>query len=212
MRVYKNEITVYRGETFTITKRIENRDGSPYIVSSEMVNPHWLLTVSNSRYNQQNRYVLNKWLSLKNHPRFKITKPISVNKIPTEDDYESYESFDEMPLPAGYEGDETTEYANVAVFYQEDARGNRVYKYWKYNNQDAGNYEGYWEDYSCIISTTFTSDITSKWIEQTYYYGILLVSGEMNDDSDKPISLDLTFPILGPTKLTVQSNLKGAMM
>lgn len=239
MQVHNNVITVTRGETFTVSKIIKNRDYSPYIVSSKLANPYWLLTVTSSRYNQANRYVLNKWLNLVNFPRFEITKAQPI---------ESDLTFETAQLPAGYEGDETSGYANIAVFYRE-VLGEREYKYWVYDNTDEGDYSGRWEDYECKLSTLFQSQITSKWSEQTYLYSIYLVSGnslkeyltsaceklniEMIDDisymyeqiklvdetylegiSDlnKPlISIDATYTILEPTTLNVKSNAKGVM-
>ena len=39
MKVFNNEITIHRGETFSMDKVIQNKDGSPYIVSNRLVNP-----------------------------------------------------------------------------------------------------------------------------------------------------------------------------
>lgn len=171
MQVRNNEITVFRGETWTMSKIIQNKDGSPYIINSRLKNPYWLITVSSSRYEQPNRYVLNKWLELKDFPRFEITQPVNLKSINS--DY----TFENTNVPAGYEGNETSGYANIAIFYEKDSNGVISYKYWEYINNIEGNYEGQWVDYRCPIITTFSSDITSKWIEQNYYYGILLVDG-----------------------------------
>lgn len=239
MKVFKNELIVHRNETFSISKIIQNRDGSPYIISSELTNPYWLITVANSLYEQDGRYIYNKWLNLKNFLRFYYTKPVDLNSL-------GYDDWNAV-LPAGYEGDETSGYANIAVFYLSD-NDIRNYRYWVYDNTESGDYAGHWEDYDCKLLTTFTSDITSQWSEQTYYYGILLVSGEsvkeylvetciklnlsvedniynMYDsiknidssllekvDLNKPITnYDVVYPILEPTKILVQSNLKGGM-
>lgn len=235
MKVHRNEIIVYRNETFTMNKDIQNRDGSPYIISSRLTNPYFLITVSNSRYGQNNRYVHNKWLNLKDTPRFEITRPVNLSEI-------GYDEFED--LPAGYEGDETLGYANKAVFTD-----GTNYKYWKYNTATPDLYDGEWVDYKCTIHTSYSSQITSQWSEQTYQYGILLVSGESTidnlnaiatslriDNSDDQIKLyetlfdidptlvahikspdrpivefDEVRSILPPTKLFVQSNMKGMM-
>ena len=73
MQLKGNEMTVTRGETFTIDRTIVNRDGSPFVISSEWNNPYILITVSSSSYNQENRYVLNVWLSLKDVHTFHNT-------------------------------------------------------------------------------------------------------------------------------------------
>lgn len=64
MKVFNNEITIHRGETFSMDKVIQNKDGSPYIVSSRLANPCVLIAVSTTRYAQDERYKLNKWLRL----------------------------------------------------------------------------------------------------------------------------------------------------
>lgn len=235
MQVHNNEITVHRGETFTVSKIIRNRDHSPYIVSSKLANPHWLLTVTSSRYNQANRYVLNKWLNLEDVPRFEFTKPKSI---------EDGLTFETAPLPAGYEGDETSGYANVAVFTD----GNK-YKYWVYNNADKNDYSGHWEDYECKFTTLFGNDVTSEWSEQTYLYSIFLVSGNSTyeylkttcemlgititedvvsmyneiskimpslvsgiENPERPIiKCDVVYPILANTKINVKTTTKGVI-
>lgn len=83
MQLKGNEMTVTRGETFTIDRTIVNRDGSPFVISSEWNNPYILITVSSSSYNQENRYVLNVWLSLKDVPVFHNT---TILEAKTEDD------------------------------------------------------------------------------------------------------------------------------
>lgn len=83
MQLKGNEMTVTRGETFTIDRTIVNRDGSPFVISSEWNNPYILITVSSSSYNQENRYVLNAWLSLKDVPAFHNT---TILEAKTEDD------------------------------------------------------------------------------------------------------------------------------
>lgn len=238
MQTHNNDLYVTRNETFTIRKRIENRNGSPYIISSELNNPYWLIAVTNSKYGQANRYVYNKWLNLKNELRFKITRPVNVSEL-------GYEDFLDMPLPDGFEGDETSGYAGIAVF-----TNGIKYMYWQYENDDADDFNGTWEEYKCYITTTFNSVVTSKWIEQVYYYTIQLVSGESTldnlnviaeslgiehsddvpylynkiqeinpellshiEDVGRPIvNFDAVYNILSPKKIYVNSNTKGAMI
>lgn len=201
MLIHKNEIEVYAGENWTMSKLIENRDGSPYIISSELLNPYWLVTISSSLYNQKNRYILNKWLSLNDFPRFKNTTPVELKSIdPTY-------TFENADIPSGYEGDETSGYANEAIFYEKDQNSVIRYKYFEYDNNEEGNYSGEWVDYKCPIITSFTSDITSEWREGNYVYSIQLVGGVAGEDIDRPIIIDTRYPILNPTKLTVKINL-----
>lgn len=227
MKTYNNEIVVRRNETFSIDKYIVNRDGSPYIVSSRIENPYFLLTVTSSKYEQTDRYVLNKWLNISTTPRFYTT-----NAVKLEYSTEEYDvlhpgedgvlpSWEDNYLPSGYEGDRLLPYANAAVFYIEDAAGNRSYCYFVYTDEDDGedygegdvrkNYDGKWVPYSCRLVTSFQKGITSNWIEQNYTYGILLVGGEYNTPSEPIVTFDTVITILEPTKLTVLSNLKGGM-
>ena len=64
MRTLNNEITIHRGETFSMDKIIVNKDNSPYIISSKLRHPHWLLSISTTKYIQANRYIKNYWLDL----------------------------------------------------------------------------------------------------------------------------------------------------
>ena len=102
MKLNSQDMYVYRGETFTIDRTVVNRDGSPYVVSSQYDNPYIVITVSNEEYRH------NWWLDLSSLPRFKSTVPIKLN------------SFDALPLE--YEPDD-------ALFYCE-INGKNVYKYY----------------------------------------------------------------------------------
>lgn len=200
MKVFKNELYVTVGESFTLSKIVQNKDGSPYIISSQLTDPYWLITVSDSIYEQKDRYVYNKWLSLKNALRFYITKPVNLNDL-------GYSNWDAV-LPAGYEGDETSGYANIAVFYL-NIGGSIKYRYWKYNNNDQGDYSGYWEDYECNIITHYANNITKEWSAKNYYYSIFLISGTRNPGESFVTLIDVSYPILSPTKIIVRSNLRG---
>ena len=81
MKTLNNEITVHREETFTMEKIVQNKDGSPYIISNKLNNPYWLLSISTTRYEQENRYVKNYWLSLKDHPRFTNTRAVNLKSL-----------------------------------------------------------------------------------------------------------------------------------
>ena len=213
MMVFNNEIVVRRNETFTIDKIIQNRDGSPYLISSELQNPHFLITVTNSLYDQKDRYLCNIWCPIDGVlPRFYTTVPVDMSIFKDEYGEQLYTSFDNMGLPQGLVGDDIVAYEpGDALFYFEDDDGNRIYKYW-----DGSEDEGSWKDYSCRIIQKFTNEITRNWIEGEYFYSIDLVSGELNPNFDvsngdsRPINgPDELIPILGPTRLTVLSNLKG---
>lgn len=164
MNVNGNEITVHRGETFTIDRYIVNRDGSPFVVSSKYANPYILLSVSSTRYSQADRYVLNIWMSLDALGPDQITLPRFVNT-----------TIIEKPDEDTFEQDAKADGAFEAVYYVVSTG-----KYRYYAGQDKNG--DVFKDYEFRLTYPFTHDITSQWIEQSYLYSIRLVSGTSTDD------------------------------
>lgn len=178
MQSYKNELIVTKGETFTIDKLLQNKDGSPYIVSSRLSNPYWLISVSNTLYSQENRYIKNYWLPV-NVPRFNSTIAINIKDIKSSNLLDApslYNSFNDVtsfPMVGWYNGAYVTfDNGLDSVFYEEDDNGNRVYKYWLDDRNT-------WAEYSCRINKTFLQSDTKEWISQNYQYSIQLVSGTL---------------------------------
>lgn len=220
MKVFNNEITIHRGETFSMDKVIQNKDGSPYIVSRRLKNPCVLVSVSTTRYAQDERYKLNKWLRLTNK-LFDSTEPFDLKSLMTEpngttpkypngfSDIKTYTTEGEYaPYVAyGYIGDNLVicDYYDC-VFYVEDDEGVRDYRYWDLNANG-------WVKYEFRVTCPFTQAETSQWIEQSYVYSITLVSGEWNDNRDEKeppfSSFDSVQPLLIPTKLSVLSSING---
>lgn len=186
MRTYNNELAVTRGESFTLDFLIKNPDGSPYIVSSELTNPQWLITVANTRYTQTNRYVHNTWLAV-DVLRFHSTTPVKI------------ESFDSNTHPDFEYGDAAT-YDNSAVYTD-----GVLYKYWKYNEPVDAAKSGTWVEYEAPrLIVPYTSDVTREWTEQEYLYSIALV----DSDQDAPFTAyNAVVPILAPTAINVTTNL-----
>lgn len=214
MKVFNNEITVRRNETFTIDKYIKNRDGSPYIISSALEHPFFLITVTNSLYNQKERYICNVWIPI-DLPRFNSTIPVNISDFTNGDGEVLYHSFKDLEggLPGGYVGndfDNSIQYEDVDALFYCETNGKRVYKYWD-------SAEESWKDYDCRITYKFTHGITKDWIEGGYFYNIDLVDGDLDPDAiqgQRPIpisNLNEHIPILGATKLTVLSDLRGGM-
>jgi hypothetical protein len=230
-----------------MNRKIQNKDGSPFIVCNRFENPFFLITIVSAMYQQENRYRLNRWLDLKNFKKFENVIPVELKSINS--DY----TFENDGIPSGYEGDETSGYANIAIFSEKDINGVISYKYWEYNNNEKNDYFGKWVNYECIITCMFTKDITERLIEQNYHYGISLVTGkqmldelkdcaikgnidvsDVENDSIKLydyiaalnpslithisepsrplVDIDDSYEILKPTRLTVQSNLKGGRL
>ena len=186
MKTFNNEIHVHKGEAFCIDKLIENKDGSPYIISNQLSNPYFVISVSTTRYTQQNRYIKQYWLSLANFPRFYSTKAINIRELymSNEEGATPCNSFDDIILnttetssdgklyviEAYLNGKYTMFLRDDAVFYLEDEDGNVEYKY---INE---NYE--WSKYECRITKTFAAQDTDEWVEQSYVYDIRLLSGD----------------------------------
>lgn len=192
MKTYNNELSVTRGESFTLDFEVKNPDGSPYIVSSRLLNPHWLITVANSRYNQLNRYLLNKWLKV-NDLGF-----ISTNAIKYDGD------FADNTYPDTAYGDNSG-YANAAVYYNDAG-----YKYFKFTNPGDTAHQGMWVDYKAPrIIVPYDSDETALWTEQDYLYNIALVDGA----EDPPFTVySAVIPIITPTRLTVTTRLTDTLL
>ena len=209
MRVTNNELIVRRNETFTLDRLVVNQDGSPYIISSEMQNPYFIISVSNSLYDTENRYLVNFWLPVTT-PRFESTQPVDMTTIKDENGSQSYSNWNDAPngLPSGYINGRLSTYerANEAVFYFEDDNGNRDYRYWDGKT---------WVPYECRIVFKFLQAFTKDWVERSYYYNIDLVDGIADPNAEpggRPLAeISELIPILEPTKLSVLSNLKGGL-
>lgn len=189
MKTFNNEIIVHRNETFSMDKIVQNKDGSPYIISNRLSNPYFLLSVSTTRYAQKDRYIKNYWLDLSNYPKFTSTQAVDLHSITTSPSSESikYFSFEDVEysgdvLIYGYVGDTYVEYyPDDAVFYIENGDGSKTYKYFNQNLDSSNNPIG-WSDYECKIVKQFTNDDTKEWVEQSYVYSIQLVSGQSTLD------------------------------
>ena len=179
MKTLNNILVVHRNETFTMDKLIQNRDGSPYIISFDLENPYWLLTVASTRYDQKDRYIQNWWLDLSSYLRFKSTTPINlkdfkISDAPNADS--AFNSFDDIDDLSDFVGTYlngtavVSVSANDAVFYLEQADGVKDYRYWSVITDT-------WQHYECRLIKVFNQTTTRQWVEQTYVYSITLVSG-----------------------------------
>lgn len=189
MKTFNNELVVHRGESFTIDRLLVNKDGSPYIISNQLLNPRFVITVSDSKYSQSNRYVKRYLLDLSDFPKFLCTQPIDLLSIKvSSDSLESkYSDFPNESL-SGYIDGQLVEFdkSDDAVFFITE-NGKKTYKYFDGEK---------WLNYSCRIVKSFIYNDTIEWSSQDYLYSIIL-----EDDSG------VIVPILSPTKLSVLNNL-----
>lgn len=187
MRIQGNEIFVHRGEAITLQFKLTNNDGTPYIVSSELENPCWLLAISTSKYSENNRYLYKAWLPI-NLPRFKFIKPVDITSLNLViDDIghigDPIEDFDDITELHTIGTANNIFAASVAdngdiTYYQVDdiiCKKDDEYKYIDENLL--------WHDYGITtIRKTIGSDVTKDWLEQGYYYSMRLVDGEQMID------------------------------
>lgn len=219
MKTFNNELVIHRGETFSMDKVVQNKDGSPYIVSNKLKNPYVLVAVSTTRYDQNKRYLLNQWLPLTDKPRFSITDPIDLTSFKTDVNgtVSKYTSFDDVNIRkpvlgsggkdcivSGYIGDRFVFYDyDDCVLYLENEQGIKEYRYWNLEQEGLLKYE-------FRITCPFTQDITSQWVEQSYVYSMTLMSGELPASGEPPFAnIDTVQPLLTPTKLSVLSSING---
>lgn len=196
MKTFNNEISVHRGETFSIDKSVQNKDGSPYVISSKLNNPYFLLTVSTTRYEQEDRYLKNYWLDLSNFPKFLSTQAFDLKSLMSTANGSTPmypNGFDDITARSsvGANGTDYLAYGYIGsklvfldyddcVFYVEDDEGNRTYKYWD-DSVVNGDRVG-WLNYKCKITKAFSQEDTREWVEQSYTYSIKLVSGQLMSD------------------------------
>lgn len=183
MKSFNNEIVIERNETFTMNKVLFNKDGSPYILP-DISDLYYLITISNSRYAQSNRYLYRKWLNLDNALKFKYTTPVNIANLTLNTSGHTGGNFTNITTRVIIPGDDTnyyigtdgTTFYDIDCVYYQIVDGEKVYKYATVDNGNVGSIT--WNNYYApIISTTFSSELTSQFIEQVYYYSIQLVSG-----------------------------------
>lgn len=172
MQNYDNELTIYRGESFTLDFKVQYESGAPYIVSSEAENPYWLISISDSALETGNRDVRNYWLPVDNKNKYASTLPLDLYDFKTyaTGDKPAYASFSDVksfPISGVYYNGQYVESlsAKHAVFYNSLEPG--TYKYW-----DNG-----WKDYDCRIVCPFRSADTSTLEIGKYYYSIQFITG-----------------------------------
>lgn len=196
MKTFNNELVVHRNETFTIDKSLYNKDGSPYIISSELKNPYFVMSISSTRYDQRNRYIKNYWLDLSKYLRFVSTQPIDILSFKTTPDGTVPKYGDGFPsltnaqiasqgyLLEGYIGNKLVRYdVGDAIFSYKNDNDITEYKYWSTGSEA-------WIDYTCKITFPISHKDTKDWIEQSYVYSIQLVSGATVEEYLKTLLRD----------------------
>lgn len=200
MQVFNNEIHMQQGEQITLTFNLRTKDGSPYIVSSELKNPYYLLTIVSAHLAQQDRYVLNRWCKIASPNdtpvAFYCTKPVETTDITNIPNGLSEAVQQEVASLAS----KGVTYDNYAVYAYTSNDKTKYYR-WDSTSVKAIEYEN-------ILSVTFMPETTNEWTGRDFTYGIILVSGEADNEGPRPIkNIDYSQVILAPTKLIVDAKL-----
>ena len=207
MEILNNQLYVQQGEAFTLDFFLRNKDGSPYIVSRQLKNPYYLVTVSSmsTNSNKDKRYLLNKWCKI-TADRFYVTTPVHITGV-------SSFNFTAMKSKANADG---CTVANYAVYYTTDSNGNVTY--YKYTGTDDAAYNSAkMVPYENNFVVSFSTDVTIDWTEHMYMYGIQLVDGDNNPDfvsgtESRPLlNAESVQSILPPTQMIVTNNINGSL-
>lgn len=213
MRWYGKEITVARCETFSLTCKITNEDGVPYMISSNLENPTFLLTVANTLYKSDDkRYVLKCWTPLVTDTT--TEPPTFVNGFV----FDNLVPIDVQNLDA--ENNTSIDTSKRYLYRLTQQWNDYIPGYYIYCNKNGTI--GF-HLYETIFVQNFPSYITKEWYSKNFYYELRLVSGEYTDEfkqaledndysayTDNPFDLITDeFIIIPKTQLNVLSRLGG---
>ena len=182
MKVFDNDFVVSRNEAFVYDRKVENKDGSPFVVSSRLTSPMIRLTVADETYVADDRYILNRYICLCNDmtddivPKFYKTQPtqlMSGDGIPATN-WNNKPGDNYNPVPTDISG---VDKFNYSIYYIEE-NDERVYK--RYVQDDDIN--GHWEDYSFRLVIPFDTVITKDWTSKNYVYALFMMDGTLYID------------------------------
>lgn len=210
MKIRGNRIEITQGETFTLDKLVVNQDGSPFIVSDEMLNPHILISISDTEYDTSGKYVKNYWLPI--IKKFSETRPVNLlgilNEVGGKPLYPN--GFDSITalttngfVTEGYMPERGNSlvglYPSTCVFYVENSDGTKTYRYWntKLNK---------WVDYEFSIIKLFPSSDTKNWIPKKYFWNVSVCSPTGAGAIDFN---DTVIQLASDGEIFVKSRLKG---
>lgn len=209
MKIRGNRIEITQGETFTLDKLIVNEDGSPFIVSSKMSNPHVLISISDSEYDTSGKYVKNYWLPIiKTFSETRAVNLLSILSAATDgeplypDGFDSITALTDGYVAAGYipeRGLYTELFPSTCVFYVENSDGTKTYKYWDTTLNK-------WVDYEFSIIKLFPSSDTKNWIPKKYFWNVSICS------PTEDLTIDFTDAVIqlsSDGEIFVKSRLKG---
>ena len=227
MQIFNNEITCYVGETFDLNFKLQNKDGSPYVLPRYLSNGQpipsfFVFSVATSVYNSTDNQTFRMWMRYDDVLKsFKYTEIIDASQLLNGTSTES------IPIPDsdlyGFPGLDWNEGTETGTIYEltdylysyTDSDGKKRYVYFSTN----AAYVNFADDCTEYNGTTLTfhlsHDITSEWGAQSYVYDLRIVAGNpVNSDGfldDEDICHKTI--IIPPTKFKVlyDINQKGGI-
>lgn len=208
MESFRNKRIIQQGETWYLDLLLSQSvtEYIPYILSRNLDNPHFVITVASTKYEKNNRYVESWWLDCDNElhiPRFEQTVPQYIGELS-----EHPNTLGDIPsgLTPGIKNASGTYDPGYTCLYQYkyvgtgDDYGKMFYVY--YVQEVPNDTTILQKDYECRITFSLTlgqsdgqwSNGTGDWVSQNYQYQITLVSGQLM--TDKLIEAKNSYPEL----------------
>lgn len=217
MRTLGTDILVHRGETFSIDILLQNPNKSPYIVTDRSANPYFLLTVSSSKYSQKGRYIKNWWLEIPKELRFYCTNPVDISEF-DKSNGKNYAIYYDSETKSYYTWDGESDKPDVPYEL-------RIVK--TFSKEDTEQWVG--QDY--VYSITYVDgqsmleNLTELYLfeglpepvptEKELLYLELVKKNDMYKDImwERELSrIDISIPIINPSKLSVNSVIRGGII
>lgn len=199
MRIINNRIYIVRGETPTYDATIINeKNGSPYIITEKVINPTIEFVVRPSVYSRDDDFVFRAFIKLTNVHKFSSDEIV---------EYHGDGVWDNDITPLG---------GNENKLHRRAIQTNKGTKY-EYAYYDGG----LWRGYELRLTFMFPYYITSVMEPKTYQYEITLHGGNLKQDvqpedislalerdpgtayKDCPIDITYKKPLLESTDFTV---------
>lgn len=159
MRVVGTRLVARRNRGGTLTFVLEHVNGKPFVISSEWDNPHFVMTIASSRYDQAKRYVKSWWVNLSNYPNVKNTEITFT--VPGDDgkpDVDATDYVTEMDYGTGV-------VTTAEGIYWYTKKVNEAYEWAHYNPP--------------TIVVTFTVQDAEEWLEHTYKWDCSIFVGTL---------------------------------
>lgn len=231
MKIRGHEITIQRGETFTLDMKIVMTNGEPFRIDEKTNNPYIRFVIASDRYKRDGYYHKVWWLPLDKVPKFKTTEICAVSDIDQvvdpmvlyyiedseryvykTDNSDTSELKDyEFRVIKSFSHSDTIELVGSSYLYSITfVSGTLVSDTLKYII-DSEYYRDP-DDGTIVGLTKFTDEITGEFNNEGAYNFINKVQpGRVShiDVTSLFETVDMSLPIVNPSKLIVISNMLG---